>query len=172
MVTTAELAKIHATGFDLEEAKVTFLHDVKVNVSGVDIEGKQGEILNIPRWVAHVLEAEKHISIQETDMVVELKQAMVKENVQGEFELSTLDPNFYVRLISYMKNLPKEDFDRVESMLNSLVRKRQGKIIHLADSSKLSADLSSKLTLEERSFYEKIYKTSIDFKNQILGEKK
>jgi DNA replication factor GINS len=71
-----------------------------------------------------------------------------------------------------MKKLPKEDFDRVESMLNSLVRKRQGKIIHLADSSKLSADLSSKLTLEERSFYEKIYKTSLDFKNQILGEKK
>ena len=73
MVTTAELAKIHATGFDLEEAKVTFLHDVKVNVSGVGIVGKQGEILNIPRWVAHVLESEKHISIQETDMVVELK---------------------------------------------------------------------------------------------------
>jgi DNA replication factor GINS len=172
MVTTVELAKIHATGFDLEEVKVTFLHDVKLSVSGLDIEGKRGEILNIPRWVAHVLETEKHLHIEEVDMVVELKQAMVKENVQGEFELATLDPHFYVRLISYMKNLPKDDYDKVESMLNSLVRKRQGKIIHLADSLKLTADLSSKLTLEERSFYDKIYKTSVDFKNQILGEHK
>jgi DNA replication factor GINS len=172
MLNSAELAKVHATGFNLEDVKVTFLHDIKLNVAGVDVEGKQGEILNIPRWIANVLESEKHVNIEEQDMVVELKQATVKENVQGEFELATLEPHFYVRLISYMKKLPKDDYNKVESMLNSLVRKRQGKIIHLADSSKLTADLSQKLTLEERSFYEKIYNTSIDFKKQILGDKK
>jgi DNA replication factor GINS len=172
MLSSSELSRVHRTGFDLEDVKVTFLHDIKINVAGVDVEGKQGEILNIPRWVANVLETEKHVNIEDTDMVVELKQATVKENVQGEFELATLEPHFYVRLLSYMKKLPNDDFDKVESMLNSLVRKRQGKIIHLADSSKLTSDLSQKLTLEERSFYEKIYNTSIDFKKQILGDKK
>jgi len=172
MLNIAELAKVHNTGFDLEDVKVTFLHDIKINVAGVGVEGKQGEILNIPRWVAVVLESEKHVTIQETDMVVELKQATVKENVQGEFELATLEPHFYVKLISYMKKLPKDDYDKVESMLNSLVRKRQGKIIHLADSSKLTAGLNQKLSLEERIFYEKIYNTSTDFKKQILGDKK
>ncbi len=172
MLNSTELAKVHHTGFDLEDVKVTFLHDLKIKVASVDIEGKQGEMLNIPRWVATVLESEKHLSIQEKDMIVELKQATVKENVQGEFELATLEPHFCVRLLSYMKKLPKDDFDKVESMLNSLVRKRQGKIIHLADSSKLTADLSQKLTIEERSFYEKIYNTSTDFKKQILGDHK
>lgn len=172
MLSSSELSKVHHTGFDLEDVKVTFLHDIKINVAGVNVEGKQGEILNIPRWVANVLESDKHVSIEDTDMVVELKQATVKENVQGEFELATLDPHFYVKLISFMKKLSKDDYDKVESMLNSLVRKRQGKIIHLADSSKLTADLSQKLTLEERAFYEKIYNTSIDFKKQILGDKK
>ncbi len=172
MLSSSELSKVHHTGFDLEDVKVTFLHDIKINVAGVGVEGKQGEILNIPRWVANVLESEKHVSIDDTDMVVELKQATVKENVQGEFELATLEPYFYVRLISFMKKLPKDDYDKVESMLNSLVRKRQGKIIHLADSLKLNADLSQKLTLEERIFYEKIYNTSSDFKKQILGDKK
>ncbi len=172
MLSSSELSKVHHTGFDLEDVKVTFLHDIKINVAGVNVEGKQGEILNIPRWVANVLESDKHVSIEDTDMEVELKQATVKENVQGEFELATLDPHFYVRLISFMKKLPKDDFDKVESMLNSLVRKRQGKIIHLADSSQLTADLSQKLTLEERVFYEKIYNTSNDFKKQILGDKK
>lgn len=172
MLNSTELAKVHHTGFELEDVKVTFLHDLKIKVASVDVEGKQGEMLNIPRWVATVLESEKHLTIQETDMIVELKQATVKENVQGEFELATLEPHFYVRLLSYMKKLPKDDFDKVESMLNSLVRKRQGKIIHLADSSKLTADLSKKLTIEERSFYEKIYNTSTDFKKQILGDHK
>ena len=172
MLSSSELSKVHHTGFDLEDVKVTFLHDIKINVAGVNVEGKQGEILNIPRWVANVLESDKHVNIEDTDMEVELKQATVKENVQGEFELATLDPHFYVRLISFMKKLPKDEFDKVESMLNSLVRKRQGKIIHLADSSQLTADLSQKLTLEERAFYEKIYNTSSDFKKQILGDKK
>ncbi len=172
MLNSTELAKVHHTGFDLEDVKVTFLHDLKIKVASVDVEGKQGEMLNITRWVATVLESEKHLTIQETDMIVELKQATVKENVQGEFELATLEPHFYVRLLSYMKKLPKDDFDKVESMLNSLVRKRQGKIIHLADSSKLTADLSKKLTTEERLFYEKIYNTSTDFKKQILGDHK
>jgi len=119
-----------------------------------------------------VLESEKHAKIEDTDMVVELKQAMVKENVQGEFELATLDPHFYIRLKSYMKTLPQQDFDKVESMLNTLLRKRQGKIVHLADSSKLTANLSQKLTIEERLFYENIYKNATDFRKQILGDTK
>lgn len=171
MLSSNEISQVHHTGFELEDVKVTFLHDIKINVAGIDVEGKQGEILNIPRWVANVLESDKHVTIDETDMVVELKQATVKENVQGEFELATLEPYFYVRLISFMKKLAKDDYDKVESMLNSLIRKRQGKIIHLADSSQLTADLSKKLTLEERAFYEKIYNTSKDFKKQILGDK-
>jgi DNA replication factor GINS len=172
MLSSNEISQVHHTGFELEDVKVTFLHDIKINVAGIDVEGKQGEILNIPRWVANVLESDKHVNFEETDMVVELKQATVKENVQGEFELATLEPYFYVRLISFMKKLPKDDYDKVESMLNSLIRKRQGKIIHLADSSQLTTDLSKKLTLEERAFYEKIYNTSMDFKKQILGDKK
>ena len=170
MLSSSELSKVHHTGYDLEDVKVSFLHDIKINVAGVDVEGKQGEILNIPRWVANVLENEKHLTIEDTDMVVELKQAIVKENVQNEFEISTLEPYFYVRVLSFMKKLPKDEFDKAQSMLNSLVRKRQGKIIHLADSSQLTADLSQKLTLEERAFYEKIYNTSSEFKKQILGD--
>lgn len=172
MMSTDDMVRVHTTGYRLEEVKVILHHDIKLNIKGIEIEGKQGEILNVQRWIAEVLESEKHAKIEDVDMVVELKQALVKENIQGEFDLATLDPHFYIRLKSYMKKLPSSDFDKVESMLNTLVRKRQGKIIHLADSSKLTSSLSQKLTVEERLFYENIYKNSIDFKNQILGDKK
>jgi len=156
----------------LEEVKVTFTHDVKLKVSGIDVVGKQGELLNVPRWIAEVLESENHVQIDDTDMVVELKQAIVKENVQGEFELATLEPHFYLKLKSCMKRLPQQDYDKIQSMLNSLVRKRQGKIIHLADSAKLSADLSKKLTVEEREFYNNLHNISAGFKKQIIGDNK
>ena len=171
MLNITDLEKVHATGLNLEEVKVTFNHDVKMNVAGIDVDAKQGEILNVPRWIANVLESDNHVEIQDTDMIVELKQAIVKENVQGEFELATLEPHFYIKLKSQMKKLEQSDFDKVESMLNQLIRKRQGKIIRLADSSKLSADLSTKLTFEEREFYNNLHHISTNFTKQILGDK-
>ena len=116
------------------------------------------------------MEKEKLGQIQDTDMVVELKQAIVKENVQGAFEISTLEPHFYIKLKAYMKRLNESDFDKVQSMLNTLVRKRHGKIIHLADSSKLTADLAKKMTVEEREFYNNLHNISEEFTKQILGD--
>ena len=151
--------------------KVEFKHDLKMDVSGVKIEGKESEIMNIPRWVAEILESEKHIILHEQDMLTELKQSKVKEDVQGEESLSTLDKHFYIKMKSYMKKLSKDDSDRVESMLNELVRIRQGKIVRLADSSKLTSDLASKLSVEEEVYFNQIYEASVEFSKQVMGEK-
>ena len=51
MVSLADLEKVHETGFNLEEVKVTFNRDVKLNVAGINIEAKEGEILNLPAGV-------------------------------------------------------------------------------------------------------------------------
>ncbi len=164
--------QIHSIGYHLQDVKVNFGYDVKIEAPDVSIDAKHGEILSVPRWVAEVLSAEKLAEVQDTDMVVALKQAIVKENVQGDFDLSTLEPEFYIKLNSFMNRLPQQDKDKLESMLNSLVRKRQGKIIRLADSSKMSADLAKKLTVEERVMFDYIYHNSAEFKKQIMGDKK
>ena len=44
MVSITDLEKVHASGFDLEEVKVTFNHEVKLNVAGINVEAKEGEI--------------------------------------------------------------------------------------------------------------------------------
>lgn len=170
MMKTEDIEKIHFTAFSLEDVKITLLHDINLKVSDVHVEGKEGEILNLPRWIAQILETDRHVTIEEPDMVIELKQAIVKENVQGDFELSTLEPYFYIKLKAYMKKLDKNDYDKVESMLNTLVRKRHGKIIHLADSSRLTAELAKKLTVEEREFYNNLHNISLQFTKSILGD--
>ena len=168
----SDLTQLHTIGHSLQDVKVTFNHDIKVDALDVSIDAKHGEILSIPRWVAEVLALEKLVEVQDTDMIVALKQALVKENVQGDFDLSTLDSDFYIKVNSYIERLPQQDRDKVESMLNTLMRKRQGKIIRLADSSKMTSDLAKKLSIEERALFDAIHLQSVDFKKQILGDKK
>ena len=143
-----------------------------MDVSGVQIEGKENEMMNIPRWVADILESDKHVILHEQDMIKELKQAKVKEDIADEDSLATLEKHFYIKLNAYLKKLETVDFDKAESMLNQLVRIRQGKIVRLADSSKLTSDLSSKLSVEEEVYYNQIHTASLAFKEQILGKKK
>ena len=168
----SDITQVHTIGYRLHDVKVTFNHDIKVNTSEISIDAKHGEILSIPRWVADVLELEKLVDIQDTDMVVALKQALVKENIQGDFDLSTLDSDFYIKVRSYMQKLPPQDSNKVESMLNTLIRKRQGKIIRLADSSKLTSDLAKKLSIEEQALFSSIHSQSAIFKKQFLGDNK
>ena len=168
----SDLTQVHTIGHGLQDVKVTFNHDIKIDASDVSIDAKHGEIISIPRWVAHVLASEKLVDVQDTDMIVVLKQALVKENVQGDFDLSTLDSDFYIKVRAYVQRLSQQDRDKVESMLNTLMRKRQGKIIGLADSSKMTSDLAKKLSIEERTLFDAIHAQSVDFQKQILGDRK
>src|SRR5574342_46478 len=157
----SDLTQVHTIGHGLQDVKVTFNHDIKIDASDVSIDAKHGEIISIPRWVANVLASEKLVDVQDTDMVVALKQSLVKENVQGDFDLSTLDSDFYIKVRTYMQRLPQQDQDKVESMLNTLMRKRQGKIIRLADSSKMTSDLAKKLSIEEHALFDVIHTQSV-----------
>jgi DNA replication factor GINS len=167
----SELIQVHSIGYRLQDVKVNFVYDLKIEAPTVSVESKQGEIMSVTRWVAEVLSTEKLVQVQDTDMVVALKQAVMKENVQGDFDLSTLELDFYIKVNSFTQRLPQEDRDKIESMLNSLIRKRQGKIIRLADSSKMTSDLAKKLTIEERTLFDYIHNNSTEFKKQILGDK-
>jgi len=56
-------------------------------------------------------------------------------------------------------------------MLNTLLRTRQTKIIRLADASKLTADISQKLSVEEREFYYNLHVYSYKLSNTKKGNK-
>ena len=168
----SDFERIHSIGYGLKDVKVSFSKDLKLNVSDLTIDGKQGEILNIPRWIANVLESEKYVEIQDSEILTELKQAVMKEEVQSNFDLSVLEPYFYIKLKSYMQRMTEKDYDMTESMLNKLLRTRRSKIIRLADSSKLSAEISQKLTVEEYDFYNEIHNVSAKFSKKIIGSKK
>ena len=165
-----DVEKLHSIGYGLKDAKVTLNHDIKFNVAGLKINGTHGEVLNLPQWLGKILAQAKLAALDTPDMITELKQALSKEKMVGEYQLSTLDPHFYIKLKEFMKNLRRDDFDHVESMMLELFRMRRGKLVKLADSTKLNSELYSKLTVEENIFFKTIYDNSIEFENQIRGD--
>jgi DNA replication factor GINS len=165
-----DVEKLHSIGYGLKDAKVTLNHDIKFNVAGLKINGTHGEVLNLPQWLGKILAQAKLAALDTPDMITELKQALSKEKMVGEYQLSTLDPHFYIKLKEFMKNLRRDDFDHVESMMLELFRMRRGKLVKLADSTKLNSELYSKLTVEENIFFKTIYDNSIEFEKQIRGD--
>jgi len=162
--------KLHKIKYKLQNVKVLFKTDLQIEISDIKIYGKYGDMLNIPGWVADILESGNYVTIQNDNIADELKQSLVKENSQDEFNLSTLDKYFYIKVNSYLKRLQSQEHNVLESLLKSLFRKRHGKIIRLADSSKLTNELSHKLTIEEIEFYNQIYDTSKLFTKQIFDD--
>ena len=163
MPTIGDIQQIYAAGFNLEDVKITLDHDLKMDVAGIKIDAREGEIISIPRWAALILENEKHCTIQETNMIVELKQALGKENALNEYELSTLEDEFYIKLNAYIERLDKDEQKEAKDLLNTLFRTRHGKLIRLADSSPLTADLSKRMTVEEKLYHDKIHSESKNF---------
>jgi DNA replication factor GINS len=69
-----------------------------------------------------------------------------------------------------MQTLQRDDFNHTESMLLELFRMRRGKLVKLADSTKLNSDLYNKLTVEESVFFKTIYDNSKNFEKQIRSD--
>ena len=164
-----KIEKVHSIGYRLKDAKVTVNQDFKFNVAGTKIEGKQGEVNNMPQWVGKIISENKLGTLDSPDMVTELKQALSKEKMVGEYQISTLDPHFYIKLKESMKELNQNDFDKVESMMLELFRMRRGKLVKIADSIKLNSELYNKLSVEEIVFYKTIHENSEEFEKQIRG---
>ena len=93
-----EIEKVHSIGYRLKDAKVTVNQDFKYNVAGVKIEGVQGDTNNMPQWIGKILNDSGIGTMDMPDMITELKQALSKEKMVGEYQLSTLEPVSYTHL--------------------------------------------------------------------------
>ena len=165
-----EVEKVHLIGYRLNDAKLTINQDFKYNVAGMKIEGTQGDTHNLPQWIGKILSDNQLGTLDSPDMITELKQALSKEKMVGEYQMSTLEPSFYIKLKESMKELNRDDYDKVESMMLELFRMRRGKLVRIADSIKLNSELYGKLTVEENVFYKTIYDNSKEFERQITGD--
>ena len=155
--------------FDEQTIKVLFAESCSFQLNDEKTSVKSGQTINIPRNMAHLLEKEGKGTIQYDDIFSELKQTLSKEKMVGEFELSTIDEFFYMKLNEFLHTLTGNQKESFMDLMNELFRMRNGKIIKFASTSLHLLDkLTSKLSIEEIIFLQQISNSSKILKDSIF----
>lgn len=155
-------------GYMVEEVRVSYTKDVRMNVGNLAIEAKEGDMSSLPRWVAKILSEQGAVEIQSNDLAAYLSRAMNRERIAKPHDLSGIDVDFYVRVNDYLEGLRERERENLLVSLNTFVASRLEKIVKLAAASPLSPELESRLAAEEKELYLVIHNASGKFKKGVL----
>ncbi len=165
----SELATIYSIGYMIEEVKVRFKKDVKINIFSLSVNAKESDMQTVPKWLAAILEENGLAEVQGQDMGVDLLRALSRERIAGSEQISGLKADFYIKLNDFIKNKTGMEREKLNVSMQDLVLLRLGKITHFARSAPMTQDLEQKLTHEEKTLFQLIHKASKDFKDCVLG---
>jgi DNA replication factor GINS len=154
----------------LEEIRVTFKSDVKISINDINIDAKEGDILQVPRWLTKILSKKNLIEIQDSEISGYVSKALNRERISKPHDISGINADFYVRVDDFLKSLNEKERETLMVSLNSFVISRLGKIVKLAAASSLSAEMETKLSAEEKQLYNFINKSSLAFRESVLGK--
>jgi GINS complex protein len=138
----------------------------------------EGESVDLPRWVADELVAQGMADASDPPFENEIFNALSKEKMMGPLQLSSLSPDFYVRMRRRLVTLAsgvaagkskKEDFERMRAVCYDLVGIRLSKLLSLSSSSTPASTLAERLTPEEGSFFAITQSLSKEWKSALLG---
>ncbi|MDV3243789.1 MAG: hypothetical protein LYZ66_01280 [Nitrososphaerales archaeon] len=167
--------------FLLSTSRVTMRSSLEnIEVGDFKIESlKEGESVELPRWVAEELVQMNLAEASEEPFETEILKALSREKMMGPLQLSSLPADFYNRMrrrLSYLGNSVKEgrvrreDYERLRATSYDLIGMRLSKLLSLSSSSATAAALGEKLTPEERTFFTVSQSISKEWRAAILGE--
>jgi DNA replication factor GINS len=162
---------------ELENVKILFKQELP-NISTASLkieESKEGDLIEVPRWVAEVLMELGFAEIQEESFEVELLQTLSRERIQSSNHLSAMTNEFHVKLKRYLdfidrKNkLGKSKVDYEESYLHAhdLITLRIAKILPLTVG-EYTPELIKKLTPEEIKLFNMVRDIVQQWKSVVL----
>jgi hypothetical protein len=141
----------------------------------------QGESVDLPRWVADELVGQGMAETAEAPFENEIFNALSKEKMMGPLQLSTLTPDFYVKMRRRLSSLGanvtegkarQADYERLRAVCYDLVGIRLSKLLSLSSSSAPASTLGDRLTPEEGAFFALSQSLSKEWKAGLLGGSK
>jgi hypothetical protein len=171
--------KGYEIGFLLIPVKVVLRQNLPpIAIGSVNLpETHEGDVIEVPRWVAEIMVHMDFAEIQEESFDLELFKALSRERMQDSSQISTLKTDFYVKMkrqVILMRAMIKGDeslkeaYEKLSSSAYDLITLRTSKLLYLAGSSVLSPDLERKITQEEKNLFELIRSIIEDWKKAIL----
>ncbi len=152
----------------LKDVRVIYLKDIEISVTSIFIDAKEGDMTSIPRWLSIILNEHGLVEIHDEDHLSYIKRALNRERISPSHALSSIDPDFYVRVNNYLRNIEKNEQESLIVSLNPFIASRLQKIVKLSASSPLVSEIEEKLSFEERLLYDHFHKMTSNFKKLVL----
>jgi hypothetical protein len=167
--------------FLLSHVRITMRRSVEnIDVGEFSLErAKEGEIIELPRWVAEEFAHLNLGEMEEEPFENEIFKAIAREKMMGAPQLSTLQPDFYIRMKRKLVMIKqgvesgrfrREDYERLKSGCYDLIGRRLSKLLSLSSASTTLDMISDKLTPEEKVFFSTAQSLSKEWKEALLGE--
>jgi hypothetical protein len=165
--------------FLLSPVRVTMHSSLEdLEIGDVKLNAKEGETLELPRWVAEELALLNLGEIQEEAFETEIFKALTREKMMGPSQLSPLQPNFYLKMRRRLTEVKggtetgrfrREDYERLKANCYDLIGRRLSKLLSVSSSANLET-LGDKVTSEEKVFFSSTRSFSDEWKKSLLGE--
>lgn len=135
---------------------------------------KKGDSIEVPRWVAEILEEEGIVRGLEEGFEVEMFRVLNREKLQGPHQISSVRPDLYLRLRRYLLSLKRrgsgDAHNRFRVYAQDLIKLRLNKVIMLAASSAPIDQAIPNMTPEEIALYKEIHKVIESWKRLMIGD--
>jgi hypothetical protein len=141
-------------------------------------KAKEGERLEMPRWVAEELVDLNLAEAQEEPFEVEIYKALTREKILPSLQLSPLEPSFYLRMRRRLAVIreglergkyKREDYEKLRTTSYDLIGRRLSKLLSMSSSASVQA-FADKITPEENVFFSTCSSISREWKRALLGE--
>lgn len=149
----------------------------QIDIGSVHLQPmNEGDTIDLPRWVAEVLVEMGVCDSQEENFSSEVFKAVTREKIAGSDQLSTLRPDFYLKVrrqLSFVIGSDQKpaEFEKTRTLVYDLVALRLRKILSVATSLAAPTDIREKLTPEEYQIFESVYSLLQSWRSVVMEGK-
>jgi len=153
----------------------------RIDVGSIHLEPlNEGDTIDLPRWVAEVLVDMGVSESQEENFASEVFKAVTREKIAGSDQLSTLRPDFYLKVrrqlaltvdSSNHRSVNIAELEKTRTLVYDLVALRLRKILSIATSLSAPTDVREKLTPEEYQIFDSVYSLLQSWRSIVMEGK-
>jgi hypothetical protein len=151
----------------------------RIDIGSTHLEPKnEGDTVDLPRWIAEVLVEMGVCESQEENFSSEVFKAVTREKIAGSDQLSTLRPDFYLKVrrqLSFVSEPARSgvhpELEKTRTLVYDLVALRLRKILSIAISLSAPADIKDKLTPEEYQIFDSVYTLLQSWRSVVMEGK-
>ena len=180
----SELLELIELSYKLERVRVMVVKDYgSLEIDGAVYELRRGTEIELPRWIAEVLEEAGIVEVLETGLSLEdiARIHFSTHSVKSMRELERLPENFYIQAKEYLRELEArirrelnttllEEKQKAELYLVEIINRRLGMILQVLRSPASLAEIYEKFAEEEKLLADALRGLIEEWREKVFGK--